>query len=105
MRRLGRHLGQCVVALLAGCVLAGTAAAARPDKLSTAIEQRLARAGNLTFPMTPVSDYFGDHMAKPENGFETGHIFHPLRHIGARLRNTRGKYPAITLAVLFPIAA
>ena len=76
MRRLGRHLGQCVVALLAGCVLAGTAAAARPDKLSTAIEQRLARAGNLTFPMTPISDYFGDHMAKPENGFYTYACLH-----------------------------
>jgi hypothetical protein len=71
MRRFCRDLGLCVVAIVAGFALAGTAAAAKPDKLSTAIQQRLAKAGNLTFPMTPVSDYFSTHMLKPESGFYT----------------------------------
>jgi hypothetical protein len=53
MRRLGRCAGQCVALLVAGFLLAGTAAAAKPDKLAGLIEHRLAGAGNLTFPMAP----------------------------------------------------
>jgi hypothetical protein len=71
MRRVGRHAGLFLVAVLALAVGAGTAVAAKPDKLTAAIEHRLAGAGNLTFPMAPVSDYFNAGMLKPENGFYT----------------------------------
>lgn len=76
MRRVGRHAGLSLLALLAVMVGAGTAVAAKPDKLTTAIEKRLASAGNLTFPMAPLSDYFAAHTLLPESGFYTYACLH-----------------------------
>jgi hypothetical protein len=69
MRCLDRYAGQCVTVLVAGLLLTGTAAAAKPDKLAAVIEHRLAGAGNVTFPMASVSDYFPSKMTKPKSGF------------------------------------
>jgi len=79
MAGLGGHASRSVTALLAGFLPAATAAAAKPDKLSTTIEHRLTSVGNLTFPMAPVSDYFGAHMLKPETGLYTNACLHSGR--------------------------
>jgi hypothetical protein len=68
MHHLGRPAGQVTVTLLAACLLAPAAFGGR-DKLAASIEQRLDQAGNLTFPMTPLSDYFEGDTVKPESGF------------------------------------
>jgi hypothetical protein len=56
------------LAIVAGCLLAAPAAAAG-DPLASAIQKRLAQAGNLTFPMKPLSDYVESGGVAPESGF------------------------------------
>ena len=53
---------------MAACLLAAPAAAGS-DPLAASIQKRLAEAGNLTFPMQPLSDYLGPGAIKPESGF------------------------------------
>src|SRR5581483_5514494 len=54
--------------VLVGLALSSVAQAGKPD-LGTQIEQRLERAGNLTFPMAPMSDYLQPGDIRPETGF------------------------------------
>jgi hypothetical protein len=75
MSRVGRYAGLLLVALLAAAA-PGTAVAAKPDKLTKAIEKRLASAGNLTFSMASLSDYLGAHTLLPDSGFYTDACLH-----------------------------
>src|ERR1044071_6989251 len=75
MSRVGRSAGLLLVALLAAAA-PGTAVAAKPDKLTKAIEKRLASAGNLTFSMASLSDYLGAHTLLPDSGFYTDACLH-----------------------------
>jgi len=51
-----------------------TACATKParskESLATAIEQRLTRAGDLTFPMQPSAGYFEGDPIQPQQGFQ-----------------------------------
>ena len=59
---------ESTIALAVVCLLAAPAAAGG-DPLANAIQKRLEQAGNLTFPMTPLSDYVGPGATLPESGF------------------------------------